>query len=111
MSECLSNLGDVNWGVDEYWVVETGLGCECRAHAVFTHMPAAFVKTAGFGEYTAGATSEASAADVAEGWAGETIVTSVGAVETECLKHTCVVIYCEGVVPSQVGQLVQDIYW
>ena len=78
-------------------------------------MPAAFVKTAGFGEHTAGATSEASAADVAEGWMGETIVTSVGdrasAVETECLKHTCVVIYCEGVVLSKVGQLVQDIYW
>ncbi len=98
MSECLSNLCNVDWGVDEYGVVKTGLGCECRAHAVFTHMPAAFVKTAGFGKYTAGATSEASTADVAEGWAGETIVTGVGdrasAVEAECLKHTGVVIYC-----------------
>ena len=78
-------------------------------------MTAAFVEASGFGEHAAGATSQASTADVAERGTGETIVTSVsdgaGAVETEWLKHTCLVIYCEGVIPSKVGQLVQDIYW
>ncbi len=117
MSECLSNLCCVNWGIDEYGGVKTGLECECRAHAVFTHMTAAFVEASDFGEHATGATSQASTADVAERGTGETIVTSVGdgaagAVKTEWLKHnTCIVIYCEGVVPSMVSQLVQDIYW
>ena len=110
MAECQSNLCDVNWGVDEYWGVKTGLDRECRTHTVFAHMSAAFVEASGLGEHTTRATSQASAADVADRGSGEAIVMSVGdcasTIETEWLKHTCMVVDREGLVVSEFGKLV-----
>ena len=56
MAEGGANLLDGDWGVDPDGRVESGLCSEAGTHAVFVHVPAAFVEAAGAGENTLGAT-------------------------------------------------------
>ena len=56
MAECGADLVNGDGGVDPDGGVESGLCGQTSAHAVFVHVPAAFVEAAGAGENALGAT-------------------------------------------------------
>jgi len=77
--------------VDPNGGIESGLGSKASAHAVLTHVPAAFVEAAGADENCPRAPSKAGAAYVAKRGTGESSVVSdvngAGALKAKRLKH------------------------